>query len=390
MSGLLYDPGRLAAALETAGVDVLVATTPSTVRYLTRFPKAGRSIAVVSRDDPGRPRLAVPAAELDYLVEDLVPDCPVHSWGDFFRSRDTTVQLDAHELLVAEAHARRRPDLDRAALLKTILIDLGMHSARVGLDTSPATEPELCDALSGAVILDASAVVPRLRARKTALEISRLREAARIAETAITATTAIAAPGVTQADLATQFRVAVAQAGGFLRVDSVSLGRDTVFGNANVVTTTLNPGDLLRFDIGAIYRGYQSDLSRCFTLGEPDPRTRLFAEAVIAGQSAALAMLKPGARTADVFAAAVAATREAGIPHYDRTHVGHGIGLVGSYDVPLLAPRDPHVLETGMVLCVETPYYEFGFGGVQIEDMVVITDSGWEPLSLLPRTLGVL
>lgn len=390
MSELLYDPHRLVAAMDDADVDVLVVTTPPGVRYLTRFTKAGRSVAVVCREDPAHPHLAVPAVELDYLVEDLVPGIKVHSWGDFVRQRSRDCELNDRESLVADVHDGRQRDLDRSGMVAAILRQLGMNRARVGFDVAPAVEPGLVSALDVAAVVDVSGLVPQLRTCKTPLEIDRLREAARIAETAITATTAVAAPGISQAELATEFRVAVARAGGFLRVDSVSIGRDAVFGNANVATTRLSPGDLLRFDVGAVYRGYQSDLSRCFSVGEPDARSRRYADAVIAGQSAALDILKPGVATSEIFDAAIAATRSAGIPHYARTHVGHGIGLVGSYDAPLLSPHDPHVIEPGMVLCVETPYYEFGFGGVQIEDMVVVTETGWQPLSLLPRVLGIL
>ncbi|GAB3226852.1 M24 family metallopeptidase [Mycolicibacterium hippocampi] len=390
MTGLLYDPNRLSAALSEAGLDALVATTAANVRYLTRFGKPGRSVAVVRRDDPARPVLLTPAAELDYLIEDLAPGLAHHAWGDFFREEATGAHLDEAQLLVASAHRNRRPELDRTAMIARTAADLDLQRAKIGMDVAPANEPAVTAALRDHEVCDATAVLPRLRMRKTELEVSRLQEAARIAESAILATVAIAAPGITQAELATEYRVAVAREGGLLRVDSVSVGTATVFGNANLPGSALAPGDILRFDVGAIYGGYQSDLSRCFGLGETSEKSRSYANAVIAGQSAALEMLRPGVRTADVFAAAVAETRRAGIPHYDRTHVGHGIGLVGGYDAPLLAPGDPHVIEEGMVLCVETPYYEFGFGGVQIEDMVVVTDAGWRALSQLPRTFETL
>jgi Xaa-Pro aminopeptidase len=387
---LLYDPVRLAAALRDARLDALVAVSPPGVRYLTRFGKAGRSMAVVTRDAPDRPVLLVPAVELDYLVEDLVDGIDHRAWGDFVRVRGDDTRLGPAEALVAAAHAAREPNLDRSGMLADTVARLGLASARIGFDVAPSAEGALTTALGTAEVVDASDILPRLRMRKTPLEIGRLREAARIAEAAITATTAVATAGVTQAELAGEFRVAVAREGGFLRIDSVSIGSATVFGNANVPTSVLRTGDLLRFDVGAIYRGYQSDLSRCFNLGEPNTKAKSYAQAVIAGQEAALNMLRPGVRTTDIFRAAVDATRRAGIPHYDRTHVGHGIGMVGGYDAPLLAPRDPHVIAEGMVLCVETPYYEFGFGGVQIEDMVLVTETGWEPLSTLPRVFGVL
>lgn len=391
MTDLLYDPDRMAQAMTDAGLDALVATQPAGVRYLTRFGKAGRSIAVVTRDDPAHAQLLVPAVELDYLVEDLVPGLVHRAWGDFVREHDDRAVLDDHQHLVAAAHFDRRRDLDRPGMLANVIAGLGLETARIGFDVAPVTEPALVESLDGADVVDASAVIPRLRIRKTALEIERLQEAARIAEAAISATVAIATAGVTQAELATEYRVAVAREGGLLRVDSVSVGTATVFGNANVPTSVLEKGQLLRFDVGAIYRGYQSDLSRCFNLGEPTEKVRRYANAVIAGQGAALDLLRPGVHTSDLFATAVAETRKAGIPHYARTHVGHGIGLAGAgYDAPLLGPNDSHTIEEGMVLCVETPYYEFGMGGVQIEDMIVVTETGWRPLSRLPRQFSVL
>lgn len=68
-----------------------------------------------------------------------------------------------------------------------------------------------------------------------------------------------------------------------------------------------------------------------------------------------------------------------GIPHYRRDHVGHGIGLDG-YDAPTLSPSSREVIEEGMVLCVETPYYEIGRWGLQVEDMLVVRAGGVERL----------
>jgi len=81
--------------------------------------------------------------------------------------------------------------------------------------------------------------------------------------------------------------------------------------------------------------------------------------------------------------------RELGIPHYRRHHVGHGIG-VEYYDLPILNPGTEIPLESGMVFEVETPYYEFGFGGAFIEDTVLVTDSGVKVLTELERELQVI
>ena len=73
------------------------------------------------------------------------------------------------------------------------------------------------------------------------------------------------------------------------------------------------------------------------------------------------------------------AVRREGIPHYNRSHVGHGIGLDG-YDLPDLTAASQDIIEEGMVMCVETPYYELGWTGLQVEDMVVVRRDGIESL----------
>ena len=85
----------------------------------------------------------------------------------------------------------------------------------------------------------------------------------------------------------------------------------------------------------------------------------------------------------------MAAVRREGISHYKRSHIGHGIGLDG-YDAPNIAPTNPETFEEGMVICVETPYYELGFGGLQVEDTLVVTASGVDSFMLSKTDLVVV
>ncbi len=100
-------------------------------------------------------------------------------------------------------------------------------------------------------------------------------------------------------------------------------------------------------------------------------------------------ILKPGLAARDLFAAVVETVRREGLSHYRRTHVGHGIGLDG-YDAPNLAPSSDEIIEEGMVLCVETPYYELGAWGLQVEDMIVVRADGPESLMQTDGSLTVL
>jgi Xaa-Pro aminopeptidase len=82
------------------------------------------------------------------------------------------------------------------------------------------------------------------------------------------------------------------------------------------------------------------------------------------------------------------AARENGLPHNERHHQGHGTGIEG-YDYPLLTPKNQLKLEAGMVFCVETPYYEPGFAGLQVEDIMEVTSIGARRLTRMERKLFI-
>ena len=153
--------------------------------------------------------------------------------------------------------------------------------------------------------------------------------------------------------------------------------------------TRLDRGDYIWFDIGCTYGGYRSDIGRVVSFGEPSSRLRELYSASKKGQERAFELMRPGVEARAVFEGAVERVRESGIPHYQRHHVGHGIG-VEFYDAPLLAASSDTKLEEGMVFEVETPYYEFGFGGTFIEDTVIIRADGAEIVTRLDRELHVI
>ncbi len=99
----------------------------------------------------------------------------------------------------------------------------------------------------------------------------------------------------------------------------------------------------------------------------------------------AIEQVGPGVSVQKIFEVAVKGVRR-GIPHFRRHHCGHGLGLEG-YDPPSIAPTAEENLEPGMVLCIETPFYELGWGGVQVEDMVLVTPKGKRFLTKSSREL---
>jgi Xaa-Pro aminopeptidase len=388
MRSPLYDPGRLAAQLDREGVDAFLLATPPNVLYATRYRKGGAALAFVSRDRPAEPVLILPASDVDFLLEDLADGVEAAAFGSFFRFRDDGAALREGELLVERVHAETRRHADRLELVAELLRARGLASARLGTDVPVALLAPLAELLPEAALVAAPEALRRLRMVKTDEELARLRRCVEVAEEAISATVTAARPGVTQRELARVFNEAVAARSARTRLDNVSVGPSTALGNVNVPEDVLRAGDVIRFDVGATLDGYCSDLSRCFAVEPVAPKAETYHRALVAGQQAALDVLRAGVEAQELFSAAVGAVRGAGIPHYERTNVGHGIGIAGDgYDAPLLAPGDATALEPGMVLCVETPYYELGFAGLQVEDMVVVREAGFEALSELPREL---
>jgi Xaa-Pro aminopeptidase len=152
----------------------------------------------------------------------------------------------------------------------------------------------------------------------------------------------------------------------------------------------VKPGDVIRADVGGRREGYWADTGRTAVLDIPPARLLHYHAALRKGIDAILRLVRPGARAGDLFRAGVETVRET-IPHYQRHHVGHAIGLE-FYEAPILndaagpAGGDAR-LEEGMVINVELPYYELGLGGLQIEDTLVVRPGGYELLTAAPRTM---
>src|SRR5438093_684484 len=123
----------------------------------------------------------------------------------------------------------------------------------------------------------------------------------------------------------------------------------------------LRAGDLVRFDLGCLVGPYRSDISRTAVLGKPSEKQARYYSAILAGERAAIAAMKPGVAVSQLFEIAVRITRENGLPHYQRHHVGHGIGLE-PYDPPAINASTSTALEAVMVFFLETNNYQRSWG----------------------------
>ncbi len=133
----------------------------------------------------------------------------------------------------------------------------------------------------------------------------------------------------------------------------------------------LQPGDMLWFDADAVYQGFWSDIARVHAFENVEAKTRTRYHALQNGMRAAFDYSRPGRTGKEVFNYVMDVVHRSGFPEYRRHHVGHAIGLE-PYEMPILSPSDENIIEEGMVLSIETPYYELGIGALHIEDPVHI------------------
>ena len=206
-------------------------------------------------------------------------------------------------------------------------------------------------------------------------EIAGLERAAEIAEAALDAALKNFKVGMTELDMERVYLAELAKYDAQPLFFVATIGHRAAYSDTKNTDLAAKAGDMIRFDFGCIWHGYNADLARTAVMGQPDEKTATYFEAVRRGTHDAIAAIKPGMTAEEVFDIAMKVTRENGIPHYERHHCGHGIG-VECYDLPSVAPGDKTVLVPGMTLNVETPYYELGWGGVQMENTVVVTEDG--------------
>jgi Xaa-Pro aminopeptidase len=223
---------------------------------------------------------------------------------------------------------------------------------------------------------------------KAPYEIECLAQALRIAEEAIHAVLGDLKPGTTEREAVELYEHAVAARRGAPYAAMIAFGANAALPAAPADDRPLRAGELVRFDVGCIFKGYRGDVARMGVLGEPNPRAQRAYDAVEAGVQAALDAIRPGIDGAAVFETAVAAVRDGGLPEFRRHHVGHGIGLEPA-EAPWLRPGG-EPLVAGMVLRVEAPYYELGAFGVSVKETVLVTRGGASVINRSNRGLVVL
>ncbi|AMO61519.1 peptidase M24 [Mycolicibacterium phlei] len=353
-----------ASAAGDAGLAGLVITPGYDLRYLvgSRAQTFERLTALVLPAD-GEPTVVVPRLELASLKESAIPELGL-------RVRDW-VDGDDPYALVAEV--------------------LGGTATVAVTDSMPALHLLPLAGVLGAVPVLATDVLRRLRMIKDAAEIDALRKAGAAIDRVHARVPEFLKPGRTEADVAADIAEAIVAEGhsevAFIIVGSGPHGADP---HHECSDRELRVGDIVVVDIGGPYEpGYNSDCTRTYSIGEPDPEVARRYAVLQRAQQAAVAAVRPGVTAEQVDAAARDVLAAEGLAEAFVHRTGHGIGL-SVHEEPYIVAGNTLTLQPGMAFSVEPGIYFTGEWGARIEDIVIVTADGAEPVNHRPHELIVV
>jgi Xaa-Pro aminopeptidase len=355
-----YTQRRLAigSALKPRKLDALIVTCLANVRYLSGFTGSNGALLISAG---GCELFTDPRYELQASQE---ADC---------RVRAARGPLLAHLMAVVQRKKFRR---------------LGFEKFRISWDACNF----LAESLSlGAALEPVAGLIEELRMVKSASEIALIRQSMAICDAAFEATLTGLRAGVSERDVAAELDYQIRRRGadGAAFETIVAAGARSALPHAHPTDNPLRNKQLVLIDVGASQAGYCSDMTRTMILGRAGTKARRLYQAVAEAQASALAAVRPGVTAASVDRAARRVLARHGLEREFAHATGHGLGLE-IHEPPRLGKRERIVLQPGMVITVEPGAYLTGFGGVRIEDTVLVTAGGAEVLTTTSKDLRAL
>ncbi len=340
---------RLAADLAGLEVDALLVTSIPSIRYLTGFTGSNAILLL----EPSR----------------------------------TTLYTDPRYSIQAHRETTCRVNISRGSTHLALLPRLKKLS-RIGFDPAHLNVSIHGHWAAAADLFPLPGLVETHRMVKSAAEIKLIRESVHINSRAFAAAIRRWKPGFTETDLAAEidYRQRKLGAEGPSFDPIVASGPRSALPHARPTRAPIAADALLLIDMGALYEGYASDMTRVVYTGKPSQTIKDFYNPVLEAQLAAIDAVRAGQTAASVDRAARKSLRAHKLHDLFTHSTGHGVGLE-IHEGPGLRKSDHTVLRSGMVITVEPGIYREGFGGVRIEDIVLVTDTGCEVLTPSPKEL---
>jgi Xaa-Pro aminopeptidase len=385
----LLNRDRADAVLGQHGLDGVLVALPENWLYLTGYedPIAAtiglQTLALLTRGPIGVKAVAIPRLVAGFAAAQISQVDEIVLYGEFPVSLDPTqlgrLEQATVDLLEDETKSAASPADAVERMLRLSSLDRGQIAVD---DWSIAQMVQ--ERVPTCKFTPGRKVMEEIRSVKTSEEISRLGAAAAIAEELEQLAFDHLAPGHVWDDFVSSLPAAAALRGARLGFFSGGAGRRSGF-MLPPIEEPVNYGDLVRLDVTISHRGYWADTGRSACVGTPSAQVRKRYGGIRLAVEAALEAVRPGVTFAEVYDVAMRVVQQH-IPGYRRRHCGHTIGL-RPYDGLLVAPDEPRVLEVNMVLNLEVPYYGIGWGGLQLEDTIVVTKDGCSPLTRMAHDL---
>jgi Xaa-Pro dipeptidase len=360
---------NLNLSLRISNMDAVVLNPGPTLTYLTgvQFHLSERPVVlfVAADKDPALvlPELELPKVDLfPYKVKAFAYGEDPSEWNVAFRKATQSLGLDGKWIGIEPRQLR--------------MMEFGYIKAGAPESEFP----------------DASLILAGLRMNKDESEVDSMRHAVKIAQDALEETIPMIKLNMTEREVASELVMRLLKHGSDSELPFspiVSSGPNGANPHASPSERKLQAGDLLVVDWGARYNGYISDLTRTFAVGEVDAECAKIHKIVQEANAAGRAAGKPDVPCANVDIAAREVIEKSGYGKYFTHRTGHGIGME-SHEDPYMRGDNMQLLEPGMAYTVEPGIYLPNRNGVRIEDNMVITESGVDCLSDMPREIRVV
>jgi Xaa-Pro aminopeptidase len=349
---------NLRSQFSTADIDSILISMPENRRYLSGFSGSAGYLLVSTSD-------AVLATDFRYIEQSgqQAPDYRIHRIG-------------GNTGWIAELASE-------------------MNVSRIGFESDHLTVASLSDfekALAerdddgSTSLIPTTGITEIMRAVKDANERKLLERAIQIADDALARVASAIEPGMTEKQVAWDIEKAMRDLGAESNAFDIIVGAgpNGALPHHRADDTVIQSGDPVVIDMGATYAGYRSDLTRTFCIGQPDDRFQQIYDTVLGAQVAAEQAARPGMTGAEVDAIARDYISDAGYEEYFGHGLGHGVGLA-IHERPRVIQSSEDVLENGMIFTIEPGIYIPGWGGVRIEDIVVLEGGTTTVLSQSPK-----
>lgn len=359
---------KIIGILDNSEIDGILITDPHSLRYYTGF-CGGEGVALCTQETRDQERTMKGILYVDSRYTEAAKEDTAKA-GSGFIVREYNREAPLYDQLRAQLHSAGGNTLgfeDRSMICSTFT----RYHKELGVKLIPLED-----------------LLELPRQIKTEQELQLLQEAERIGDLAFSHILKLLKPGITELEVAAELEYAMKKNGaeGFSFDTIVASGIHSSMPHAIPTEKKLQKGDFVTMDFGCIYHGYCSDMTRTVVIGRADEEQRKVYHTVLRAHLLAMDGLRPGMRCCDVDRIARDHIRDAGYGDYFGHGLGHSVGLY-IHESPALNTRDETILAPGMIETIEPGIYIPGSYGVRIEDMGVVTGSGYKTFAHSPKEL---